>query len=73
MSAMAAIGRRERVRGFALAGVEVLPAADDAEARAAWAALPARTAVVILTPDAHAALRAELAAVPSVLAAVLPR
>jgi len=72
MSAMAAIGRRERVRGFALAGVEVLPAADEAAARAAWAALPSGTAVVILTPDAQAALRVELAAAPSVLAAVLP-
>jgi vacuolar-type H+-ATPase subunit F/Vma7 len=72
MSAIAVIGPGDRARGFALAGVTVLAAADAAEARAAWEALPPDTAVVILTAATHAALRAQLEARPSVLAAVLP-
>jgi vacuolar-type H+-ATPase subunit F/Vma7 len=72
MSGIAAIGERERVEGFRLAGVAVLAAAGPAQAREAWAALPGDTAVVILTPAAAAALTAELAAAPRVLPAVLP-
>ena len=59
MSQIVAIGERERLRGFALAGVNVAAAEDPAGARAAWAALPADVALVILTPAAHAALAAE--------------
>jgi vacuolar-type H+-ATPase subunit F/Vma7 len=59
LTAVAAIGERERVSGFALAGV-LVAAADDAEsARAAWEALPIEVGVVILTPAAHAALVSE--------------
>ena len=58
MSAVAAIGERERVRGFAFAGVHVGAAEDPEAARAAWRALPADVALLILTPAAHAALRA---------------
>ena len=72
MSAIAAIGTRDRVAGLAFAGVVVLPAADDDAARAAWETLPPDVAVVILTRDAHAALQARFAANPSVLPAVLP-
>lgn len=56
MSHVVAIGESERVRGFALAGVEVTVAEDAAGARAAWDALAADVGLVILTSAAHAAL-----------------
>ena len=56
MSQIVAIGESERLRGFALAGVDVVVADDPAGARAAWAALPADVALVILTPAAHRGL-----------------
>jgi vacuolar-type H+-ATPase subunit F/Vma7 len=56
MTGIVAIGDQERLRGFALAGVEVTVADDPAGTRAAWAALPPEVALVILTPGAHAAL-----------------
>jgi vacuolar-type H+-ATPase subunit F/Vma7 len=56
MSHIVAIGERERLRGFALAGVEVAAADDPAETRAAWDSLAPEVALVILTPAAHAAL-----------------
>ena len=59
MSGIVAIGEGGRLRGFALAGVDVAAAADPAGARTAWAALPADVALVILTPAAHAALAAD--------------
>lgn len=59
MSAIAAIGEPERVRVFALAGVNVAAARDATAARAAWLALPADTSLVILTPMADTALAQE--------------
>jgi vacuolar-type H+-ATPase subunit F/Vma7 len=59
MSTIAAIGERERVRGFALAGVHVVAAEDPELARAAWRGLPDDVGLVILTPTAHAALARE--------------
>jgi vacuolar-type H+-ATPase subunit F/Vma7 len=59
MSGIVAIGEGEKLRGFALAGVDVAVAADPAAARAAWAALSADVALVILTPAAQAALSAD--------------
>lgn len=53
---IAAVGERERVGGFVLAGVLVVAATDATSVRAAWQALPAEVAIVILTPAAHAAL-----------------
>jgi vacuolar-type H+-ATPase subunit E/Vma4 len=53
---IAAIGERERVGGFALAGVLVVAANDPESVRTAWEALPAEVGVVILTPAAHTAL-----------------
>jgi vacuolar-type H+-ATPase subunit F/Vma7 len=49
MGSVAAIGEDALIRGFALAGVLVLPAAEPAEVAAAWAQLPADVDVVILT------------------------
>jgi vacuolar-type H+-ATPase subunit F/Vma7 len=62
MSTIAAIGERERLRGFALAGVRVVAADDGAAARAAWRELPAEVGLVILTPTARAALQSETSA-----------
>jgi len=59
MSQIVAIGESERLRGFELAGVDVIAADDSASARAAWCALPADAALVILTPAARAALEAD--------------
>lgn len=73
MSRVAAIGEEQRVRGFALAGVGVAPAADEQAARAAWDALDADVGLVILTPSAARALRDELASAPQRLWVELPR
>ena len=59
MSGIVVIGEGDRLRGFALAGVDLAVAADSAGARAAWAALSPNAALVILTPAAHAALAAD--------------
>ncbi len=40
MSGIVAIGEELLLAGYALAGVDVLPAEDAAAARAAWEALP---------------------------------
>jgi vacuolar-type H+-ATPase subunit F/Vma7 len=58
MSHIVAIGEQERLRGFALAGVDVAAAEDFPRVRAAWEALAPEAALVILTPAAHAALEA---------------
>ncbi|GIJ06690.1 hypothetical protein [Spirilliplanes yamanashiensis] len=68
---MAIIGDPVLIRGWALAGVLPLPAADAAAARAAWAALPADVGLVVLTPHAAAALERGPDR-PAVLRAVLP-
>lgn len=73
MSEVAAIGSASQVAGFALAGARVYPAADDDAVRAAWRALPAPVAVVILTEAAAAALGTERAAPTAPLTVVLPR
>lgn len=51
-----AIGEPDRLAGYALAGVEVLPARSAAAATAAWRALPAEVGLVLLTPRAAEAL-----------------
>jgi len=71
VSRIAAIGERERVHGFAFAGVHVVPAEDAQAVQAAWRALPADIALVILTPTAHSVLRGELAAREQTLYAVM--
>jgi vacuolar-type H+-ATPase subunit F/Vma7 len=62
---VAAIGAEVAVQGFGLAGALVLPADGPDEARAAWRSLPADVVVLILTPDAAAAL-------PEPAGAILP-
>ena len=56
MSSVAAIGERERVQGFGLAGALTREAATPAEVRRAWSELPDDVAVVVLTPAAAQAL-----------------
>jgi vacuolar-type H+-ATPase subunit F/Vma7 len=57
----AVIGEEPLVRGFALAGAHVLPAAGADEVRAAWGRLTEEVAVVVLT-EAAAAVLADLPA-----------
>jgi vacuolar-type H+-ATPase subunit F/Vma7 len=59
MSTIVAIGERERVGGFALAGVRIAPADDPDAVRGAWERLPENAGLVILTTAAHRALAAE--------------
>ena len=73
MSRAAAIGEEARVAGYGLAGVDVHPAQDAAAVTAAWVALPADVACLILTPSAHATLRERLAERPRLVWTVLPR
>lgn len=56
MAGIVAIGSRDRVEGFGLAGARVVVADDDAAVRRAWAALGPDVAVAVLTPAARAAL-----------------
>lgn len=56
MSQIVAIGESERLRGFALVGVDLAVAEDAAGARAAWHALAGDVGLVILTAAAHTAL-----------------
>lgn len=60
MSAIAAIGDRLLLEGYALAGAEVVDARDAAAVRRAWADLPGDTGLVLLSPAAHAVLADEL-------------
>ena len=52
MSRAAVIGEATAVQGYGLAGALVCPAEDQDEAAAAWHALPADVAVVVLTARA---------------------
>lgn len=47
--------------GYALAGVEVIEAGDEAAVREAWAGLDGEVGLVLLTPRAHAVLGPALA------------
>lgn len=56
MGGIAALGEAQRIQGLGLAGVLVLPAEQPEEVRDRWAALPDDVVLVILTPQASAAL-----------------
>lgn len=72
MSRIAALGEMSRIRGYGIAGVEVLPAGTPEAAVAAWRTLPSHVALLILTPLAAAALAGVMSERPDVLVAVLP-
>lgn len=67
-----AIGEPALLAGYALCGVDVLPARNDEEARGAWAALPPGTAVVLLTADAGRALEPFMVDQDAPMTVVLP-
>jgi hypothetical protein len=55
---VAVLGAPAEIRGWALAGLLVIPVDDDAEARAAWTALPDDVRLVVLTRAAADAIGA---------------
>jgi len=56
MGRIVAIGESVRVQALALAGVLVLPGDDPDQSRASWLGLPPDVDLVILTPEAAAAV-----------------
>jgi hypothetical protein len=70
--AVVGLGEPATVRGLALAGVPVLPAVTPEQVHRAWAALPADTAVVLMTPAAFEALGTAATALDGPLVAVIP-
>lgn len=72
MGQIAAVGERDRVEGFALAGVTVVPAEDPDAVRDAWRGLPGEVVLVIVTPAAADALGPELETSSLPLAVVMP-
>jgi vacuolar-type H+-ATPase subunit F/Vma7 len=72
MSGIVALGARDRVEGFALAGVGVVAADDPAAVRAAWEALGPDVAVVLLTASAQAVLADLLPSRPEVIWTAIP-
>ncbi|MFB7462932.1 V-type ATP synthase subunit F [Streptomyces sp. NPDC056224] len=61
MGTVAAVGEHMRVRGLALAGVEVLVAERAQDVREVWRSLPDDVSLVIVTAAAADALGPELA------------
>jgi len=72
MSRIAAIGEARRVSGFALAGVEVRAAESAQAAQAAWDALERDVGLLVLTPQAAAALEGRLSEREGVVWVTLP-
>lgn len=72
MTEIAAVGSEVLLRGFALAGVRICPADTPEQVRAVWAHLPDSVGLVILTPDAGAALVRDGARRPGRLTVVIP-
>jgi vacuolar-type H+-ATPase subunit F/Vma7 len=73
MSRLAVLGEELHIRGFGLAGAELLPAERPEDARRAWDDLPDDVGLIVLTPMAAAALTGRLGDRPRLLHAVLPR
>jgi len=71
MATAAVIGDVLTVEGYALAGAVVYPARTQAEATAAFDALPASTALVVMTADIGRWLADRLGERPDVLTAVM--
>lgn len=72
MSKIVAIGERNRIQGYAIAGVDPVAVDNADETAAAWGRLSHDVAVLILTPQAAADLADRLGERPEVLVAVLP-
>lgn len=71
MATAAVIGEALAVQGYALAGAEICAVDGRDEATAAWDALPAGTALVILTVSAAAWLADRMEQHPDVLTVVM--
>jgi vacuolar-type H+-ATPase subunit F/Vma7 len=71
MATAAVIGEALAVEGYALAGAMIYAAQNDEEAVAAFQALPADTALLILTASAAEWLADRLRQRPEILAAVM--
>jgi vacuolar-type H+-ATPase subunit F/Vma7 len=72
MSRIVALGEPMRLDGFALAGVNVVPAEGADELRTAWSKLDPDVCMVILTPAAKDAVNDLLALRPDVIWTTLP-
>jgi vacuolar-type H+-ATPase subunit F/Vma7 len=72
MSRIVALGERERIQGYSIAGVEAVVTDGTDDTVEAWRSLPRDVAVVILSPRAAASLGARTGERPDVLTAVLP-
>lgn len=56
MSRIVAIGKRERIEGLSLAGVEIVAAEGEEEVRDAWNTIGRNVGVLILTHEAESIL-----------------
>lgn len=72
MGTFAVIGEEARVANFGLGGAVVVPADGPEAVRAAWAALPEQTAVVLLTAAAASVLGDTASATGGRLVFVIP-
>lgn len=71
MATAAAIGEALAIEGYALAGAAVYPADSQDETTAAFDALPADTALLVLTASAAGWLTDRLGQRPDILTAVM--
>ena len=69
---MAALGEHALVKGYALAGVDVVVAESPEEVRQAWRQIAETVLVVVLTPSAAQALGTALTDPLSPMSVVLP-
>lgn len=70
---MLALGEPARLAGYALAGVVVVGVGAPDEVRRAWDRLPREVALVLLTPEAAAAVGERREQPDALLSVVLPR
>lgn len=72
MGTVAVLGAEAVIQGYTLAGAVPLVAENAAEAADVWATLPPGVVVVVLTPDAAAALAEGIAAPGAPMTVVMP-
>ena len=72
MPRVAGLGELSRLEVYRLAGVNVFATETDDDVRASWQSLSAEIAVVLLTPNAAAALGSRLTAPGAPMTVVLP-
>jgi vacuolar-type H+-ATPase subunit F/Vma7 len=72
MNRIVGIGATHEIEGFALAGVNVIPASTDAEVTAAWAGLGRDVGLVVLSPAAARGLQDRHGSRQDLLTVVMP-